>query len=107
MWSMGRLLYLNNAMQPDRTLNYYLQVALRRLDLGEVADEMRVERYYRQTVGDLISRLTSSVHYTHGTLYLRLLSAPLRHELIMRREGLRTRLNDLLGAEAVKEIIIR
>ena len=48
-------------MQPDRTLNYYLQVALHRLDHGDFADELRVERVYRQLAGDFISRLTSSV----------------------------------------------
>ena len=48
-------------MQPDRTLDYYLQGALRRLDHGDFADELRVERVYRQLAGDLISRLTGAV----------------------------------------------
>ena len=94
-------------MQPDRTLDYYLQSALRRLDHGEFADELRVERVYRQLAGDLISRLTSSVQFSHGVLSLRLSSAALRHEMMMRRESLRQRINDHLGAEVVKTIYIR
>lgn len=94
-------------MQPDRTLNFFLQSALRRLDHGDFADELRVETVYRQLAGDLISRLTSSVQFNHGILRLRLSSAALRHEMMMRRESLRQRINDHLDADVVKEIIIR
>ncbi|MBR1549934.1 MAG: DUF721 domain-containing protein [Bacteroidales bacterium] len=93
-------------MQPDRTLNYYLQGALRRLDHGELADELRVEKVYRQLAGDLISRLTNSVQFSNGVLSLRLASAALRSEMMRRREGLRQRINDHLGAEVVKKINI-
>lgn len=94
-------------MQPDRTLNYYLQGALRRLDHGDFADELRVETVYRQLAGDLISRLTSSVQFSHGTLSFRLSSAALRHEMTMRRESLKQKINDHLGADVVKNIYIR
>jgi hypothetical protein len=94
-------------MQPDRTIEYYLQGALRRLDEGDFADELRVETVYRQLAGDLISRLTSSVQFHRGILTLRLVSAALRHEMTMRRESLRQRINDHLGAEVVKNIYIR
>ena len=93
-------------MQPDRTLNHYLQSALRRLDQGDFADELRVETVYRQLAGELISRLTTSVQFSRGTLWLRLSSAALRHEMTMRRESLRQKINDHLGAEVVKEIRI-
>ena len=94
-------------MQPDRTLDYYLQIALRRLDHGDFADELRVERVYRQLAGDLISRLTSSVEFSQGVLSLRLSSAALRHEMFNRRESLRQHINDHLGSETVKTIYIR
>lgn len=94
-------------MQPDRTLDYYLQGALRRLDHGDFADELRVERVYRQLAGDLISRLTMSVQFTKGVLSLRVASAALRSELMRRRESLRVKINDHLGAEVVKTIYIR
>lgn len=94
-------------MQPDRTINYYLQGALRRLDHGDFADELRVETIYRQLAGDLISRLTSSVQFSHGTLSLRLSSAALRQEMTKRRESLRQKINDHLGSEVVNNIYIR
>ncbi len=68
---------------------------------------MRIERVYRQLAGDLISRLTMSVQFNRGTLYLRLSSAALRHEMMHRREGLRQRINDELGSETIKDIVVR
>lgn len=94
-------------MQPDRTLNYYLNLALRRLELGEVADEARIEKAYRQLAGDFLSRLTPSILFSSGTLTLRVMSAALRQELFLRREHLRQRMNDQLGSEVIRQIIIR
>ena len=94
-------------MQPDYTIDHFLQRALRRLEYGELADEARIEYVYRQLAGDLISRLTPSVHFSRGTLTLRLSSAALRHEMFNRRESLRHRINDQLGAEVVHTIMIR
>lgn len=94
-------------MQPDYTIDHFLQRALRRLDLGEVADEARVERIYRQLAGDLISRLTPSVNFSRGILTLRFSAAALRHEMSHRRESLRQRINDQLGAEMIHKIVIR
>lgn len=93
-------------MQEDRTLDYYMQRFMRRYEMGELVSQMKVERVYRALVGDLISRLTTSIVLTQGTLRLRVLSAALRQELTMRRESLRTRINDDLGSEVVKKISI-
>lgn len=93
-------------MQEDRTVDYYMQRFLRRYEMGELASQMKVERVYRALVGDLISRLTTSIVFTGGTLRLRLLSAALRQELTMRRESLRQRINESLGNESVKKITI-
>ena len=74
--------------------------------MGELASQMKVERVYRALVGDFISRLTSSVVFSDGTLRVRVLSAALRYELGMRRESLRHRINDELGSESVRKINI-
>lgn len=93
-------------MQEDRTVNYYMQRFLHRYEMGELVSQMKVERTYRALVGDLISRLTSSIVFTDGTLRLRLLSAALRQEITMRRESLRAAINEHLGGEVVKKIVV-
>ena len=93
-------------MQDDRTVDYFVQRFLRRYELGELASQMQVERVYRALVGDLISRLTTSVSFSRGTLRLRVLSAALRQELTMRAESLRGAMNNQLGSEQVKKIMM-
>ncbi len=93
-------------MQEDRTLEYYMQRFMQRYELGEVASQMKVERVYRALVGDLIARLTTSIVFSHGTLRVRVLAAALRCELGMRREQLRQRMNDELGYDMVKKIVV-
>ncbi len=90
----------------DRTADYYIQRMLRQWDLADFASEMQVERVYRQLAGDLIVRLTQSVKYKNGTLKLRYLSAALRQEMTLRRESLRQKMNEELGGEVVKKIMI-
>lgn len=93
-------------MQEDRTVDYYMQRFFKRYELNEFASQMQVEKVYRALAGDLISRLTTSISFSKGTLRLRLLSAALRQEMTMRREGLRVRMNQELGGEIVKKIMI-
>lgn len=93
-------------MQDDRTVDYYMQRFFQRYELNDFASQMQVERVYRALAGDLISRLTTSISFSGGTLRLRLLSAALRHEITMRRESLRQRINQELGGDIVKQIMI-
>lgn len=94
-------------MQEDRDINYYIDHVFRKMDLGDFATEIEVERAYRSLVGPLISRLTLNVSYRNGTLVLRLQGASLKNELRLRRESLRLCINQSLGREVVKRIVLQ
>ena len=93
-------------MQPDRPLDYYIDRLFKQLDKAEFATEMEVQRTYRQLAGDLIYKLTPTVSFRNGTLRLRFAAAALRHEMMLRRESLRLKLNNELHGEVVKKIVI-
>ena len=90
----------------DRTADYYIQRMLRQWDMADFASEIEVDRVYRQLAGDLISRLTQRVSFKKGTLRLKYMTAALRHEMTMRRESLQNKINEELGGEVVKKIVI-
>lgn len=90
----------------DRTADYYIQRMLRQWDMGDLASEVEVERVYRHLAGDLIVRLTQRISFRKGTLRLKYMSAALRHEMTMRRESLQDKMNQELGGEVVKKIVI-
>lgn len=93
-------------MQEDRAVDYYLERFFRRYEYSDFVSEMRVERLYHALVGDIISRLTQKITFKKGTLRVKVASAALKHELTMRRESLRTSMNDNLGAEVVQKIVV-
>lgn len=90
----------------DRTADYYIQRMFRQWDMADFASEVEVDRIYRQLAGDLVSRLTQRLSFKKGTLRLKYMSAALRHEMTMRRDSLRDKINEEFGAEVVKNIII-
>lgn len=93
-------------MQPDRPLDYYIERLFEQLDKAEFATEMEVQRAYRLLAGDLIYKLTPTVTYRNGTLRLKFAAAALRHEMMMRRESLRQKMNDELHGNVIKKIMI-
>ncbi len=93
-------------MQPDRPLDYYIGMLFKQLDRSEFATEMEVQRAYRLLAGDLIYKLTPTITYRNGTLRLRFAAAALRHEMTMRRESLRQKMNSELHGDVIKKIVI-
>ena len=90
----------------DRTADYYIQRMLRQWDMADYASEIEVERVYRQLAGDLIGRLTQRISFKKGTLRLKYAAAALRQEMTFRRENLQQKINEELGGEVVKKIVI-
>lgn len=90
----------------DRTADYYIQKMLRQWDMADFASEVEVDRVYRQLAGDLIGRLTQRLSFKKGTLRLKYMSAALRHEMTMRRESLQNKINEELGGNVIKKIVI-
>lgn len=89
----------------EHTLQELLRKAYRRLDMDDAADEMEVRRAYGAVVGDFISRLTTSVSFSHGTLTVMIVSAALKQELFYRRSSLMQKINEALGCQTVQKIV--
>ncbi|MBR1850954.1 MAG: DUF721 domain-containing protein [Bacteroidales bacterium] len=91
--------------EKDYTIGAWLNQALHQMSMDDTATEIEVRNAYKALVGDLIVKLTWDIHYDKGVLRLRLASAALKQELLMRRDSLREQLNNTLGRNAVKQII--
>ena len=90
----------------DRTADYYIQKMFCQWDLADFASEVEVERVYKQLAGDLINRLTQRITFKKGTLRLKYPAAALRQEMTFRRESMRQKMNEELGGEVIKKILI-
>ncbi|MFN0035874.1 MAG: DUF721 domain-containing protein [Saprospiraceae bacterium] len=91
----------------DLTLAEAMQAMIQEYRLGSQLNEMRVKSLWASLMGKTISTYTSQITVRKNVLYLSILSAPLRHELSYAKDKIRDLLNDELGEEYIKEVVIR
>ena len=69
--------------------------------------EQQAVHLWSQTVGEYIAKQTTKVTAKQGILYVTIPNAALRFELMGNRSQIMAKLNEMIGAEAIKGIIIR
>jgi predicted nucleic acid-binding Zn ribbon protein len=69
--------------------------------------EIRVTQEWDKIVGPMIARNTDDISLKDGVLTLKFRSAIIRSEISMRKSSLLQLLNDSMGEEVVKSIVIR
>lgn len=69
--------------------------------------EARVPEVWARVNGPAIASLTRSVDVCSGVLNVCMTSSVARHEIFMRREEIRQKLNTELGSPIIKNIIVK
>ena len=67
----------------------------------------KINGLWDQLLGDKISQFTDKVELRNETLYVSLSSAPLREELSYGKEKIMRMLNEEMGKETIKKIVLR
>jgi hypothetical protein len=93
--------------QNDLSLQDAMKSMLREYRLEPQMTESRIRTMWEEKMGKTIATYTSSISVRKGVLYLTILSAPLRHELSFSRDKIRSIINDELGQEYIKDVVIR
>ncbi len=76
---------------------------LRANGLEQSVLDVQVEEVWPQVMGDVVNRLTRSVEVKDGVLYVRVNSAALKAQLFENRFELVRKLNDAVGASAIRD----
>lgn len=95
------------AYSNEHHISDLLSQLYRQNNLSSVVDIYQVRSAYNEVVGELIARLTQSLRFESGTLYVRLLSAALRHEMTLRKQSLIEKINQQLGRSVVENIMFQ
>lgn len=69
--------------------------------------EAKIPEAWREVVGPAVASYTMSMNMNRGVLYVSVSSSVIRTEILMRRESLRQALNNKVGIEVVKSIIVK
>ena len=62
---------------------------------------------WKELMGEMVDRYTSSIKVTNQKLILVITSGPLKHELAYGKDQLIKKINEKMGDDYIKEIIIR
>ena len=82
----------------DALVNY-----LRESGLEQSVLDVQIEEAWPQVMGDTVTRLTRSIEMKNGMLIVHVNSAALKTQLFENRFELVRKLNEAVGAEAIKD----
>ena len=93
----------SNTQKLQDVIKEYLREA--RIDKKLV--EVNLVNSWEEVVGKEIARRTDKIYIKNRKLYAHFNSSVVRNELLLHRETIRTRLNEIAGEELIKEIILK
>lgn len=68
---------------------------------------LQIEDVWAEIMGKTIARYTDELKIINQTLFITTHVAPLKHELIFQKEKIKQRVNEALGKNVIKEIVIK
>ena len=66
-----------------------------------------IQKVWKDMMGEMVSEYTSSIRISGEKLILEFTSSSLKQEFVFKKEKLVKMINDRMGKEVVKEVIIR
>ncbi len=92
----------------DRKISEVLGEFIQKNKRIQIHHELKlIQDAWKSEMGGMINGYTTKFFIKHGRLEITLTSAPLRAELSMSKPKLIKLLNDKIGSEIIKEIILR
>ncbi|MBO4753717.1 MAG: DUF721 domain-containing protein [Bacteroidales bacterium] len=91
----------------EQSIGEIIREYLKMTQLENHVFETRIAEVWQEALGDRITLETERIHLQSGTLFVTLKSPSLKNDILMRRTVIRTVLNEKLGSEIIKSVIIR
>jgi len=76
-------------------------------NLERKLSELDLIKSWESVMGKTMARYTQNLNIRNGPLFVETTSPVVRNELLMMKEEIRARLNEVVGAEIVKTIVFR
>jgi len=90
-----------------QSLSSVLKSFVKENHLERKLDEIDLIKSWEEVVGKMVTRYTKNIYIQNSTLFVETTSPIVRNELLMMKEEIRLRLNEIAGQEIVKTIIFR
>lgn len=93
----------SNTQSISNVLKSYVQEN----NLERKLNELDLIKSWESVMGKTVSRYTGNLYIQNSTLFVETTSPIVRNELLMMKEEIRVRLNEVVGEELIKAIIFR
>lgn len=84
-----------------------IQQFLNKSRLKSGIQAMRIEDVWEELMGKTIAKYTDKIQVINNTLYISTTVAALKSELHFQKEKIIARVNEALGEELVKEVVVK
>jgi predicted nucleic acid-binding Zn ribbon protein len=91
----------------EYSLAQALQQFLKKSRLKGDIQSLQIEELWEEMMGKTIARYTDSIQIVNQTLFISTTVAPLRNELVYQKEKIIQRVNEALGDQVIREVVIR
>jgi predicted nucleic acid-binding Zn ribbon protein len=90
-----------------QSLGDVLREYIREMHMEKKLKEVDVVQSWKTLLGKTIASYTRNIYLSKGILYVEISSSVVKNELIMMREEIRSRLNELAGDEMIEKIVFK
>lgn len=88
------------------TMDELVELYLEEMGLSRQFKEREVCQVWSDVVGGMIASRTKSMRISDGKVFVSFTSSVVKNEILMVKEGLIKALNDRVGSDIVKDIIV-
>ena len=94
-------------MASEISLQKALQQFLQKSRLKEGIRSLQIEEVWEDIMGKTIARYTDKVQVVQHTLFIHTAVAPLRNELVYQKNAIRDRVNEALGEQVIRDVVVQ
>lgn len=94
-------------MASEISLQKALQQFLQKSRLKEGIRSLQIEEVWEAVMGKTIARYTDKIQVVQHTLFIHTSVAPLRNELVYQKHAIRDRVNEALGEQVIREVVVQ
>jgi hypothetical protein len=94
-------------MASEISLQKALQQFLQKSRLKEGVRSLQIEDAWEDIMGKTIARYTDKIQVVQHTLFIHTSVAPLRNELVFQKNAIRDRVNEALGEQLIREVVVQ
>ena len=91
----------------EHSLGDALKAFLAKSRLKGSIQALQIEDVWEQLMGKTIAKYTEKIQIHGNVLYITTTMAPLKQELLYQKDKIKTRVNEALGENVVKDVIIK